>query len=94
MKKFWLFIFGLVLVINTFARDLKSQPESVSIPIKVQLEIVEANKVDENIKIFNDRIILKDKKLKVLSVNKEKVSKKNGVIKINNTNKKIVEMDV
>lgn len=94
MKKFCMFIFGLVLAINSFAGDLKNQPESVSIPIRVQLEVVEVNKVDENIKVFNDRIILKDKKLNVLAVNKEKVSKKNGVIKINNSNKKIVEMDV
>ena len=94
MKKFCVFIFGVVLAVNSFGSPQKNKIERVSIPIRAQVRIVEANKVDENIKIFDNKVLLKDKKINVLAVNKEKVSKKNGVIKINNSNKRIVEMDV
>ncbi|MEG2587900.1 MAG: hypothetical protein RSA05_07285 [Cetobacterium sp.] len=95
MKKFnlFMFIFGLFFTFNCFGKDLKKS-ESVSIPIVVKAEIVEATKVSENIKINENIISIKGKDIKKVSINKKNVNKKNNSFSynLNKEKRKFIEI--
>ncbi|WP_281699727.1 hypothetical protein [Cetobacterium somerae] len=97
MKKFnlFMFIFGLFFTFNCFGKDLKKS-ESVSIPVVVKAEIVEATKVSENIKTNENIISIKDKDIKEVFINKKNIYKKNNSFSYNldGDKRKFIEIDI
>lgn len=91
MKKLCVFVFSGVLSITSLGKETVNEKKSQSTKMLVEarLEVVEAKKVDEDIKFSNGKVSVKDKKLKVLSVNKGKAIDKNGKF-----NGKVIEVDV
>jgi hypothetical protein len=90
-----MFIFGLFFTFNCFGKDLKKS-ESVSIPVVVRAEIVEATKVSENIKTNENIISIKDKDIKEVFINKKNIYKKNNSFSYNldGDKRKFIEIDI
>lgn len=95
MKKIIIIVLSFVFAIVSFSKEL-SKGESVSIPIRVQVEVVEPHKVSEEIKVVGNKILVKDKKTKVMAINKKYISDKKNQIHLrkNDLNKKIIEVDI
>ncbi|MGL5000652.1 MAG: hypothetical protein ACRC6J_02890 [Cetobacterium sp.] len=97
MKKFSLFvcIASFIGSINCFGSNLKTA-ETTSIPVEVRVEIVQGIKVSEKIKINNNLISIENSDAKSVSINKQKLSKKNNVFSydLKNNEKKFIEVDI
>ncbi|MGL4671224.1 hypothetical protein, partial [Cetobacterium sp.] len=69
---------------------------TTSIPVEVRVEIVQGIKVSEKIKINNNLISIENSDAKSVSINKQKLSKKNNVFSydLKNNEKKFIEVDI
>lgn len=97
MKKFnfLISILGLSFSFNCFGNEIK-KTETTSIPIVVKAEIVQGKSIDENIALKNNTIVLKNNNIKSVSINGQKIYKKNETFsyKLENNKQKFIKVDI